>query len=321
MAKCTRLSFPVSTSKTSKIFELLHIDVWGKYKTPTYNNQSYFLTIVDDYSRATWAILLQNKGETTQKLKTFIKEAQNQFDTNVKIIRTDNGTEFINSKLQNLLKELGIRHQLSCPYTSQQNSVVERKHRHILDIARCLMFQSATPDIYWGECIKITCYLINRTPSPIINNETPYFRLFQKEPSYENLMVFGCLCFFKTNRPTKKFKPRAIKGVILGYSTQSKGYKVLDLENNDIHITRDVTFYETIFPFKNKTKESEEDIILITNTKISIEENPEECGNAIQEQNIENETQNSEEQNTKESEANQTEENVTRPTKERRKPI
>lgn len=188
------------------ILRLLHIDVWGKYKTPTYNNHYYFLIIVDDFSRATWAILLHNKGETTQKLKYFIKEAINQFDTPIKIIRTDNDTEFLNDELQKFLKELGIKHQLSCPYTPQQNSVVERKHRHILDIARCLMFQSKTPEEYWGECIQTACYLINRTPSLIIENQTPYFRLFQKEPLYDNLKVFGCLCYFKINKPTKKFE-------------------------------------------------------------------------------------------------------------------
>lgn len=139
-AKFTRLPFPKSSSKTTKFFELLHVDVWGKYKTPTHNNHHYFLTTVDDYSRATWTILMHNKGETSQKLKEFIKEAINQFNVSLKTIRSDNGTEFLNTELKIFLKDLGIKHQLSCPYTPQQNSVVERKHRHIIDIARCLMF-------------------------------------------------------------------------------------------------------------------------------------------------------------------------------------
>lgn len=137
--KFTRLSFPKSNSKIIEIFELLHIDVCGKYKIPTHNNHCYFLTIVDDFSRATWAILLHNKGEATQKLKDFIKEVNNQFDKTLKTIRTDNRTEFLNTKVQKFLKDFGIKHQLSCLYTPQQNSVAEKKHRHILDIARCLI--------------------------------------------------------------------------------------------------------------------------------------------------------------------------------------
>lgn len=91
---------------------------------------------------------MHNKAETTQKLKEFVKEVTNQFETSLKTIRTDNGTEFLNTELNTFLKELDIKHQLSCPYTPQQNSVVERKHRHILDIARCLMFQSKIPESY-----------------------------------------------------------------------------------------------------------------------------------------------------------------------------
>lgn len=113
--------------------------------------------------------------------------------------------------------------------------------------------------------------------------------MFQKELSYENLRVFGCLCFFKTNKPTTKFEPRATKGSFIGYFTQSKGYKVPDLENHGIHITRDVTFYETIFPLKNETKKCEQETIL-TNTETQIEENPEECENFLQEQNLGNRT-------------------------------
>lgn len=115
--KFIRLCFPVSTFKTTIFFELLHVDVWGKCKTLTHNNHHYFLTIVDDFSRATWIIVLHDKRETTEKLKSFIKEATNQFDTSLKPIRTDNGTEFLNKELQNFLKELEIKHQLTCPYT------------------------------------------------------------------------------------------------------------------------------------------------------------------------------------------------------------
>lgn len=86
--------------------------------------------------------------------------------------------------------------------------------------------------------MQTACYLIKRTPSPTINNKIPYYRLFQKEPSYENLKVFGCLAFFKINPPTHKFEARATKGVFLGYVTLTKGYKILNLETQEIVICR-----------------------------------------------------------------------------------
>lgn len=126
------------------------------------------------------------------------------------------------------------------PYTPQKNSFVKRKHRHLLDIARCLTFQSNIPLVYWGECIQISCYLINRTSSPTIANETSYLRHFGTLPSYHDLRSFGCLCYSKVNSAKTKFEPRAVQGVFLGYSIQSKGYTILNLETNDIFVNRDV---------------------------------------------------------------------------------
>lgn len=109
--------------------------------------------------------------------------------------------------------------------------------------------------IYWGECILTATYIINRIPSKILENKTPYEVLNNKKPNFKIIRTLGCLCYATTNHREHKFFPRTFKGVFMGYSPNIKGYLVLDLETEKFHITRDVTFRENIFPFKQNEKE------------------------------------------------------------------
>lgn len=124
------------------------MDLWGPYKTFTFDNKYYFLTMVDDHSRYTWVHLLQLKYEVIVAIKTFVSMIKTQFGIIVKTIRFDKYTEFINSQCKTLFQSLGILRQTSYPHTPQQNEVMERKHIHILNIARALKFQSHLPIKY-----------------------------------------------------------------------------------------------------------------------------------------------------------------------------
>ena len=190
--------------------------------------------------------LLKNKSDTQFLIPEFANMVHTQFDTKIKTIRSDHGIEFY---LKQFFHSNGILHQLSCLDTPQQNVIVERKHQHILNVARALMFQSKIPLSLWGDCISIAVYLINRTPSKILGNKSPYEVLFHTPPSYD-LLRFGCLCFISTLSNTRhKFAPRARKCVFLGHPYGIKGYKVLDIDSNTVHISRDIVFYKHIFPF------------------------------------------------------------------------
>ena len=133
-----------------------------------------------------------------------------QFGAHVKVVRSDNGTEFFNSQCIKLFHELGILHQSSCSYTPQQNGVVERKHRHILNIARAIIFQSKLPIRYWGYCVKAVVYLMNRLPSSSISNKSPYELLYSKTPTLDHLKVIGCLCYATVMPKGDKFAERAV---------------------------------------------------------------------------------------------------------------
>ena len=250
MAKQTRDCFPSSSHKASQLFELVHCDLWGPYSVPSSCGAIYFLTLVDDYSRAVWVYLLHNKTEVHKYFLSFFAMVERQFDTSVKIVRSDNGTEF--QCMLPFFDQSGILFQTSYTGTPQQNGRIERKHQHILNVSRALMFQANLPVDFWGECVLTAVHLINRTPSGVLGNKTPYEMIFGHEPDFEALRVFGCLCFAHNQKSKgNKFAPRSRECIFLGYSTGKKGWKLKDLATGVIFVSRDVLFFENSFPYSS----------------------------------------------------------------------
>ncbi|GJR20552.1 putative RNA-directed DNA polymerase [Tanacetum coccineum] len=214
-AKQTREPFPLSEHKSTVLGELVHLDLWGPYRVVSKEGHRYFLTIADDFTRAVWVYLLKFKDEVFDCICAFSNLIKNQFKQTVKIFLSDNGTEFVNHKFKNSCESEGIIHQTSCSYTPQQNGIVERKHRHLLNVARSFLFSRGIPLNLWSECILIACYLIVRLPSSVLKDKTE-------------------------------------KCVLVGYSSFKKGYKLFSLERKQFIFSRDVKFFEKVFPFKSK---------------------------------------------------------------------
>lgn len=226
MAKQTALPFKPSISHAQNKFELIHADTWGPYKHNTLNNCKYFLTLVDDFSRTTWTYLIPTKQHVTSTLKNFYYYVQNQFKTTIKVIRSDNGTEFVNHSLTEFFQNKGIVHQTSCPYTPQQNERADRKHKPLLEVARSLHFQANFPIHLWGYNLLAATYLINRLPSTIHDTKSPFEMLFNTPPDLSTLKTIGCLAYASTHTPNK-FAPRTIPSILLGYPQNQKGYLLL----------------------------------------------------------------------------------------------
>lgn len=155
-----------------------------------------------------------------------------------------------NRSLTPLLRRAGIIHRVSCPHTSEQNGIVERKHRHVVETGLTLLAQSSLPLKYWAYAFSSAVYLINRLPTDVLQQQTPHERLFNTVPDYNWLKVFGCLCF-PNLRPFNSHKLyfRSSPCTFLGYSSHHKGYKCLD-KSGTIIISRHVIFNEHEFPFQ-----------------------------------------------------------------------
>jgi transposase InsO family protein len=127
---------------TDRPLELLHMDLFGSIAYISIDGSKYCLVILDDFSRFTWVFFLQEKSQTQETLKGFLRQAQNEFRLRIKKIRSDNGTEFKNSQIEGFLEDEGIKHEFSSPYTPQQNGVVDRKNRTLLDMARTMLMNT-----------------------------------------------------------------------------------------------------------------------------------------------------------------------------------
>jgi Reverse transcriptase (RNA-dependent DNA polymerase)/Integrase core domain len=258
IAKHTRLPFCNLNSKSNKIFELVHSDVWGPAPLVSHNGFKYFVIFIDDFSKNTWIYLMKNKNKVFSHFQNFTNLVENQFNKKIKTFRSDNGTKFVNEKFSKYFNERGILHQTSCVYTPQQNGVSER-NRHILEITRALLFQNNVPKTFWSEAVLIATYLINRLLSAKLNFKSPLEILFGRKNNLGHLRVFGCTCFVHKNR-VNKLHFTSIKTIFLGYSFQKKGYKCYDPKDKKLYISRDVSFFENEPFYKNNQDDNIERI-------------------------------------------------------------
>jgi hypothetical protein len=246
-AKQRKLPFTSSNSIAKSNFELLHLDIWGPLSTPSIHGHRYFLTIVDDHSRFVWIILLKSKASVSTHVQNFVTLIETQFQVTPKVIRSDNGPEFL---LSDFFALKGIIHQKSCVETPQQNGRVERKHQHILNVGRALLFQSKLPKHFWSYALLHATFLINRVSTPLLHKQSPYQVLYNQTPDISQFKVFGSLCFASTlTSHRSKLDSRARKAIFLGYPPGMKGYVLYDLHSHHIFVSRHVTFYDHILPY------------------------------------------------------------------------
>jgi transposase InsO family protein len=155
----------------------------------------YGLVIVNDYSRFTWVFFVFDKSEVQGKVKTFIRRAQREFKLPIKKVRSDHGSEFWNTNVEEFLDEEGIKHEFSVPYTPQQNGVVERKNRTLIEMARNMLDEYKTRDIFWAEAINTACHAINRLYLHKFHKKTSYELITGKKPKVSYFRVFWVQMF------------------------------------------------------------------------------------------------------------------------------
>ncbi|GJR71520.1 retrovirus-related pol polyprotein from transposon TNT 1-94 [Tanacetum coccineum] len=209
-------------SDDSKL-ELLYMNLCGPMRVASVNGKKYILVIVDDFSRFTWVYFIRSKDETPKIIKKFIAQAQLNYEAKVYKVRTDNGIEFKNATLKAHYEKLGIMQQFSIARTPQQNGVVERRNRTLVEAARTMLIFSRLPEFLWAEAVATTCFTQNRSIINTRHNKTPYELLRGRKPNVEYFHVFGSLCYPTNDRDDLgKMKPKADIGVFIGYSETSR---------------------------------------------------------------------------------------------------
>ncbi|MQL05556.1 transposase, partial [Escherichia coli] len=126
---------------------------------------SYFLTIIDDYSRKVWIFVIKNKSDTFLKFKEWHTQIGTQKESKLKFLRTDNGLEYLSEQFNKFCRDLGIQRHKTVAGTPQQNGIAERMNRTILERVRCMLLSAGLPKSFWGEAAATAVYLINRCPS------------------------------------------------------------------------------------------------------------------------------------------------------------
>lgn len=154
-------------------FEYAHSDLWGPSRVMTHGGGSYFLTIIDDFSRKVWIHILKNKNDTFQKFREWHTLIENQKGYKLKVLRTDNGLEFVSEQFNEFCRKLGTKRHRTVAATPQQNGIAEMMNRTILEQVRCMLLSAGLPKAFWGEAATTAVYLINRCPSSATGFKTP----------------------------------------------------------------------------------------------------------------------------------------------------
>jgi hypothetical protein len=228
---------------TDRPLELLHMDLFGPIAYISIGGSKYCIV---NYSHFTWVFFLQEKSQTQEILKGFLRWAQNEFGLRIKKIRSDNETEFKNAQIEGFFEDEGIKHEFSSPYTPQQNGVVERKNRTLLDMARTMLDEYKTPDRFWAEAINTVCYSINRLYLHRILKKTSYELVTGKKPNVSYFRVFVSKCFILVKRGRKsKFAPKVVEGFLLDYDSNTRAYRVFNKSTGLVEVSCDIVFDET----------------------------------------------------------------------------
>jgi hypothetical protein len=247
LGKQTKSSFKKKkVISTSRPLKLLHMDLFGPIRTASLSGKLYAFVIVDDYSRYTWVLFLAHKNEAHKAFVKHCRRIQNEKGYTINNVRSDRGREFDNQDIELYCDQNGFGHNFSAPRTPQQNGVVERKNRSLQEMSRTMLNEHNLPQYFWAEAVNTACYVINRTIIRNTLNKTPYELWNNRKPNIGYFKVFGCKCFILNDRDNLgKFDAKSDEGIFLGYSINSKAYRVFNKRTMVIDESMHVVFDET----------------------------------------------------------------------------
>nr|GEU82694.1 hypothetical protein [Tanacetum cinerariifolium] len=228
MGKSTKkVHKPKSKDTNQEKLYPLYMDLCGPMRVESINGKKYILVIVDDYSRFTWVKLLRSKDEAPDFIIKFLKMIQVRLKVPVRRIQTDNGTEFVNQTFREYYEKVGISHETSVARFQQQNGVVERRNRTLIEAARTMLIYAQASLFLWAEDVATACYTQNRSIIRLYHRKTPYELLHNKLPDLSFLYMFSAH-FYPTNdsENLRKLQPKADIGIFIGYAPTKKAFQI-----------------------------------------------------------------------------------------------
>ncbi|GJX23125.1 putative ribonuclease H-like domain-containing protein [Tanacetum coccineum] len=192
-----------------------------------------------------WVFFLATKDVTSGILKTFITEIENQLDHKVKVIRSDNGTEFKNSIMNQFCEMKEIKREFSVARTSHQNGVAERKNKTLIEATRTMLVDSKLPTTFWAKAVNTACYVLNMVLVIKPHNKIPYELICGRPPLIDFMKPFGChVTILNTRDHLGKFDGKADEGYFVRYSVVSKAMRVFNKRTKIVEETLNIRFLE-----------------------------------------------------------------------------
>lgn len=240
----------LGSRQTKNVLELIHSDLCGPMPIKSIGGAKYFLTFTDDYSKKVTVYCLHSKDEVTKYVQKYIAMVERETDRKVKRFRSDNGLEYCNKVLKQMFDEMGIKHERTNVDTPQMNGIAERINRTLLDLVRAMLKNAELPERFWAEAIVTACYIKNRVIHSFVN-DIPESIWTGNKPSVKHLKVYGCLAYAHiTKQGRHKLDSRGKECIFVGYSNQTKGYRLWDPIKRDIIQTKHVEFVEDVYGYE-----------------------------------------------------------------------
>ncbi len=169
---------------------------------------------------------MKHKGEVFQHFLNFKAMVEKEKGVSIKCLRFDGGGKYFSNESSEYLKEHGNQRKYSCSYSPQQNGVVERNNRHILEITRAMLNEKNLPNYFWAETIATIVYITNRSLTITIDGMTLKKKFPGKKPNVSRLRMFGCIAYVDVlDEKKSKLNPKTKKCIFIGYSLKQKRYR------------------------------------------------------------------------------------------------
>ena len=249
LAKATKhINHSVSDNVYTKYLQLVQSDLFGPVQVYSFSKKHYFITFLDAYTKWLEIDLLSHKNHAFKAFKDYLNREERISDKELKVLRTDNGTEY--NEISKYCTEKGIIHQKTAPYAHEQAGAAERINLTLLNKVRSMLFTAKLAKQFWAEALISAVYLYNRTPHSALDYKSPYEVRYNKKPDINNVKIWGSIAYNQIEK-AKKLDIRAKPNILIGYGNNQ--YKLMDLNTKRVFWSRDVVILEGVFLYNWET--------------------------------------------------------------------